>query len=255
MRQSRYGDDGEYVGNTSFHQWATSVMYLFQLAFEQKIHYQLFYERYQSFVADVGCFESCLGIFLAAKEDYEEEFARRDPEGTASDTEETQTRSSPSKKSGVAHGEYAIPPMSPSQIENFGYFFGAFLMIAVGVLPFVIGIRSGYYLWMLASVLVWGLSVVMVIMLYLKTKKTEYRLTQKRIEWQYYVTSEIVSRSMFEELIGIGTIRITFQKLGKTQRFRLRNIKRVRQVNTIIAELGEQRRIPEQHIEHFVTNR
>ena len=142
-------------------------------------------------------------------------------------------------------------------------------MIAVGLLAFVIGIRSGNMLWIFAGIAVWILSSFIII-LYLKTRKTKYRLTRVRLEvvdcsdslrvsersaeWQYYITSEIRSRSMLEQAFGIGTISITFRTRGHDDEFVLRNIKAVQGINRSIHELGEQHRMTEQHIEHFVTN-
>jgi hypothetical protein len=61
-------------GDQMFQRWATNVLSLLQQVFgEDSIHYQNFYREYREYGPQGRFyFSNCLGIFLAAKEDYEQ---------------------------------------------------------------------------------------------------------------------------------------------------------------------------------------
>lgn len=64
--------DGESVNYENFHEWATSVLNLLQRSFgEDNPHYQNFFAHYKAFDGWIYKFETCRGVFRAAKEDYE----------------------------------------------------------------------------------------------------------------------------------------------------------------------------------------
>lgn len=63
--------EGSHVKYEEFHEWATSVLNLFQRAFgENSSHYKNFSDKYQMFRGYSYEAETCRGIFRAAKDDY-----------------------------------------------------------------------------------------------------------------------------------------------------------------------------------------
>ena len=64
--------DDIHINSEKFHEWATSVLSLFQNVFGvNSPQYQNFGERYKKYLGYTSDFEICRGIFQAAKEDYE----------------------------------------------------------------------------------------------------------------------------------------------------------------------------------------